>query len=248
MRRRLSPPIDRILEESLDVPFPRHLIQREITGYVLHSDRLSILLEADDPPAYPCVAFSSTAICWSRPAARGIDIKTSRVTDLEFHNDRVIVYSESGNSESDAIVGAFGSDDGTAAVFERATAYRAPRFLTSIVTKIHPRPDFMDSFGNRIHAFLPSTPAIEFGAVTPKGNHLTMNIAGEKIDAGAMDLFLRHHEVLMVLPRLDEPQRERDLTFFKGRFPISRRGPSPATVMSWSATRRVWSALSKVRG
>ena len=37
----------------------------------------------------------------------------------------------------------------------------------------------MIAFGNRIHAFLPTSPRIEFGAITPKGNHLTINIAGD---------------------------------------------------------------------
>jgi flavin-dependent dehydrogenase len=134
----------------------------------------------------------------------------------------VIVYSDSGNSEADVVVGAFGSDDGTAVVFERATGYRAPRFLNSIVTKVHPRPEFMEGFGNCIHAFLPSTEGIEFGAVTPKGNHLTMNIAGERVDADMMGGFLHSPAVKLVVPGLDEAHEEHDLTFFKGRFPVSQ--------------------------
>ncbi len=218
----LSPPIDQILEESLGIPFPRHLVQREITGYVLHSDDRAILLESDDPPAYSVRRVQFDDYLLEQARASGIQVISSRVTDLEFHADRVIVYSESGNSEADVAVGAFGSDDGTAVVFERATDYRAPRFLASIVTKVHPPLDFMDAFGNCIHAFLPSTRGIEFGAVTPKGNHLTMNIAGERVDAGMMDRFLRSAAVRAVLPRLDDAQGDDDLAFFKGRFPVSQ--------------------------
>jgi flavin-dependent dehydrogenase len=218
----LSPPIDRILQDSLGVPFPRHLVQREITGYVLHSDRHAILLESDDPPAYSVRRVQFDDYLLEQARAGGIQVITSRVTDLEFHADRVIVYSESGNSEADVVVGAFGSDDGTAVVFERATDYRAPRFLSSIVTKIHPRSEFMNAFGNHIHAFLPSASGVEFGAVTPKSNHLTMNIAGERVDARMMDDFLRSRAVQSVLPRLDDAQGEHDLAFFKGRFPISQ--------------------------
>jgi flavin-dependent dehydrogenase len=218
----LSPPIDRILKDSLGIPFPRHLIQREITGYVLHSDDRAILLESDDPPAFAVrrVQFDDYLLEQARVA--GIQIVTGRVTDLEFHADRVIVYSESGNSEADVVVGAFGSDDGTAVVFERATDYRAPAFLNSIVTKVHPRSEFMDGFGNCIHAFLPSTPGIEFGAVTPKGNHLTMNIAGERVDALMMKGFLHSRAVESVVPCLDEAQNDHDLAYFKGRFPVSQ--------------------------
>lgn len=220
----LSPPIDRILEESLGIPFPRHLIQKEITGYILHSDRRAIHLSSDDPPAYSVRRVQFDNYLLEQARARGIRVFISRVTDLEFHADRVIVYSESGNSEADVVVGAFGSDDGTAVVFERATPYRAPRFLTSIVTKIHPRAEFIDSFGNCIHAFLPSIPAIEFGAVTPKGNHLTMNIAGESVNASWMDCFLASPALQSVIPCLGDPQAPGDLSFFKGRFPISQAG------------------------
>ncbi len=218
----LSPPIDKILQDSLGVPFPRHLIQREITGYILHSDDRAIALESDDPPAYSVRRVQFDDYLLEQARANGIAVVTSRVTDLEFHADRVIVYSESGKSEADVVVGAFGSDNGTAVVFERATDYRAPRFLSSIVTKVHPPPDFMDAFGSCIHAYLPSTPGIEFGAVTPKGNHLTMNIAGEPVDSGMMDRFLHSAAVQAVLPCLDDAQGERDLVFFKGRFPVSQ--------------------------
>jgi flavin-dependent dehydrogenase len=218
----LSPPIDTILEDLLGVPFPRHLVQREITGYVLHSDDRAILLESDDPPAYAVRRVQFDNYMLDQVRVCGIQVITGRVTDLEFHADRVIVYSENGKTEADVVVGAFGSDDGTAVVFERATDYRAPRFLSSIVTKIHPRPELMDAFGDRIHAFLPSTPGIEFGAVTPKGNHLTINIAGEKVDAVMMDDFLRGAALRSVVPCLDDAQSQRDLIYFKGRFPFSQ--------------------------
>ncbi len=217
----LSPPIVQILEESLDIPFPRRLVQREIARYALHTDGAVILLESDDPPAYSVRRVHFDHYMIEQARARGIQVNTSRVTDLEFHSDRVIVYSEGGNCEADVVVGAFGSDDGTARVFERATRYRPPRFLSSIVTKVHPRPEFMKAFGNTIHAFLLSAPGIEFGAVTPKGDHLTINIAGDRIDAQWMERFLHRPAVQSVLPPLDDAQHDDDLTFFKGRFPIS---------------------------
>ena len=218
----LSPPIDQILRELLGIPFPRHLIQREITGYILHSDRRAILLESDDPPGYSVRRVQFDDYLLEQAREQGINVINGRVTDLEFHADRVIVYGETGNSEADVVVGAFGSDDGTAVVFERATGYRAPRFLNSIVTKIHPGAEFMANFGTCIHAFLPSTRGIEFGAVTPKGNHLTMNIAGEHVDVHTMNLFLHSRAPQSVLPCLDCGLGENDLAYFKGRFPISQ--------------------------
>jgi flavin-dependent dehydrogenase len=217
----LSPPIADVMQESLGIPFPRHLVQREIAGYVLHSDRRSILLDSDEPPSYAVRRVQFDEHLLETVRAAGIRVVGCRVTDLEFHDDRVVVYAENGNAEADVVVGAFGADDGAAAVFGRATGYRPPRFLASIVTKIHPGPEAMAAFGDRIHAFLPSMPGLEFGAVTPKGNHLTTNIAGEHVDAGTMHAFLRRDAVRAVLPPLQEARGKRDLAFFKGRFPIS---------------------------
>ena len=81
----------------------------------------------------------------------------------------------------------------------------------------------MEAFGARIHAFLPKQKRIEFGGVTPKGNHLTINIAGPAVDSAMMQEFLRLAEVRRVLPNLDQAGMldANDLRCFKGRFPVS---------------------------
>jgi flavin-dependent dehydrogenase len=81
----------------------------------------------------------------------------------------------------------------------------------------------METFGARIHAFLPKETRIEFGAVTPKGNHLTINIAGPSVDSTVMQEFLQLSEVRQVLPNLDQAGQvvTNDLRSFKGRFPVS---------------------------
>ena len=117
-----------------------------------------------------------------RAKEKGVEVIHSRVTDVEFNSDWVMVYSESDNTKADVVIGSFGMDDGTAKIFERVTPYSQPRFLNSIVIKIHPGEEFMARFGNFIHAFLPPLNKIEFGAVTPKMNHLTINIAGRSWD------------------------------------------------------------------
>jgi hypothetical protein len=100
------------------------------------------------------------------------------------------------------------------------------------VTKIYPADEYMRSFGERIHAFLPSDPHIEFGAITPKGDHLTINIAGAEISSSWMDRFLELPAVRQVLPPtwpqgqdlLPPPSavlQANHFAYFKGRFPTS---------------------------
>lgn len=68
----------------------------------------------------------------------GVEVIPARVTDLDFSPESVMVFSESNNIKADMVIGAFGLDDGLAKIFERETSYRQPKFLSSIVTKIHP--------------------------------------------------------------------------------------------------------------
>jgi flavin-dependent dehydrogenase len=147
----------------------------------------------------------------------------ARAVDMDFHADRVMVYTESIPLEADVVVGAFGMDEGTAALFTRTCGYRPPETISSVVTRFHPGPRAMANFGSHIHAFLRFYPGIEFGAVTPKDDHLTINIAGKSVSDDLMSVFLNWPEVRSVLPDLDraEAAEPEDLQVFKGRFPCS---------------------------
>jgi flavin-dependent dehydrogenase len=152
---------------------------------------------------------------------RGARVLPARATGLELHADGAVVYTESAPLEADVLVGAFGLDEGTAAIFGQATGYRSPPALSSVVTKYHPGETGMSQFGSRIHAFLPTTPHIEFAAIAPKGNHLTINIAGVGVSARLMDAYLAQPDVRRVLPNLESARDvdPSDLRYFKGRFP-----------------------------
>jgi flavin-dependent dehydrogenase len=216
----LSPPVMELIQGRLGVPFPCHLIRGSITGYVLHTPHRQIVLDGQAEPSIALRRVQFDAYMLDAIREREIEILHARVTALEFHADRVVIYSESGSLETDVVVGAFGLDEGTAVIFGRAVGYRSPPALSSVVTKYHPGPAGMKEFGGRIHAFLPATPHIEFGAVTPKGNHLTINIAGAAVDADLMATFLAFPEVRRALPCPENAGRfNADLRYFKGYFP-----------------------------
>jgi flavin-dependent dehydrogenase len=216
----LSPPIRSLLEDQLNIPFPDHLLQRMITGYILNSDKKQINLpdESEFSLAVRRITFDSYLL--EEAEKKGVEFRQSRVTDVELHKDCVILYSESDNLRADVVVGAFGLDDGSIKIFERITTYQAPEFLTSIVTKIHPGLKYMSRIGSNIIAYLPPFRKIEFGAITPKKNHIDINIAGKNIDATCMDLFLRYPPVQQILPK-NEQFDQKLLYYFKGKFPVS---------------------------
>ncbi|MCP2520106.1 NAD(P)/FAD-dependent oxidoreductase [Candidatus Aminicenantes bacterium AC-708-M15] len=214
----LSPPLEKIMEKELEIPFPWDIIQKKIEGYYIYSDRNILKLKGEEEPSYALRRINFDNYLLHRAREEGVEIIHARVTEIDFNSDGVMIFSESNNIKADVVVGAFGLDDGMIKIFERITNYRQPKFLYSIVTKIHPGMDFMEKFGTYIHAFLPSLPLIEFGAITPKFNHLSINIAGKRVNSEMMDKFLNLPHVRAILPKnLDKFLPE--LNYFKGKFP-----------------------------
>ncbi len=137
----LARPLPEILEKQLDVPFPYHLSRGEITGYVLHAAGQEVLLESRTQPDIALRRVHFDAYMLENAVQRGINLLSARAVDLEFHADRVIIYTENAPLEADVVVGAFGLDAGSAAMFSRSVAYHPPQALSSVVTKYHPEPD-----------------------------------------------------------------------------------------------------------
>jgi flavin-dependent dehydrogenase len=217
----VSPPITTTLESEIGVPFPTHLGRCSVTGYVLHANQQAIILDGESEPSISLRRVQFDAYMLEAARQRGVEVHTARATGLEFHDDRVVIYTESTPLAAQVVIGAFGLDEGTGAMFQETVGYRPPPALRAIVTKYHPGEEGVHRFGSRIHAFLPSAARIEFGGVTPKGNHLTINIAGKTVDANLMDSFLADPAVRQVLPEFENARRfdPYDLHYFQGRFP-----------------------------
>ncbi len=223
----LSPPIESLLSEKLDIILPMELLKRQIYGYRLHTGGNNILLIGEDPggPTFTLRRAKLDEFMLSRAAAAGVDIRRGRVTGVEFMDDSqgggIRVYSESDHVRADFVVGAFGNDEAMIDIFERAgIGYGRPdRYLKAFVTKFHIQQGFIEKkLGNIIYAFVfpQEIPRIEFAAITPKGDHIIINIAGEKVRSIDMDRFLKLPEISKYLPDM---QRE-ELVYYVGRFPI----------------------------
>jgi len=150
----LSPPLPKLLENDLGIPFPMQLCLVEIQGYVLHSSGEQITLQGagEDSYAVRRVLFDQYMLEQVRQA--GIEILSARAVDLEFHADKVIIYTENLPLEADVVVGAFGLDEGSASMFSRLTNYRPPLAMNSLVTKFDPQNQAESNLEGYIHAFL----------------------------------------------------------------------------------------------
>ena len=226
----LSPQVEEVLLDELEIALPEELIKRRIKNYVLCSDNEEISLDHKlrDKRSYTVRRAEFDRFLLNKAKEIGAEVISSRATGVEFvrtsKNDEVRVYNESGYFRADAVVGAFGLDEAMLNQFEYATkgehAYQRPKgYLKTFITKIHADPEFISrKFNDSIFAFLfSSLPMVEFGAISPKGDHIIINIAGKKITSLDMDLFLNQSRVSSLLPMYDREKLE----YYAGRFPTS---------------------------
>jgi flavin-dependent dehydrogenase len=106
----LSPPLDKIMEQELGIPFPWPIIQRKIEGYIIHSDRNILNLAGEQAPSYACRRVEFDNYLFQKVKEAGVEVVPARVTEIDFSPDGVMVYSESCNVWADLIIGAFGLD------------------------------------------------------------------------------------------------------------------------------------------
>ncbi len=227
----LSPPLQSVLEKELGLFLPSEIIKRQIYGYRLHGPLQEILLVGQDAsePTYTVrrVKFDKFLLDYARDL--GAEVLRSRVSFVEFIKmngmDEVRIYSESTYLKADVMVGAFGLDEMMLSVLEEATSkngnYSRPnKVLKTYIAKFHTTGGFIrQKLGNIIYAYLApaSIPNIEFGAITPKGDHVIINIAGEKVSSTDMDAFLSLQEVKEHLPEFNEDE----VFYYEGRFPTA---------------------------
>lgn len=214
----ISPPGLEMIENMLDVRVPGDLIQRDIRGYVLHGNGDSIALSGDElgERATALRRVQLDRLLLEAAQRAGAQVVHARAEDIEVNADGVIVYTDSGTFHGDVVVGAFGLDPGIAQAFARATPYRSPAYLETLACKLHPGglepiPNLLD---DHINVFLPPERRIEFGALIPKGNHVTVVIAGRRLREADMTYFLTCCAARLLPPACDIQGG------FKGSFPL----------------------------
>ena len=215
----LSPPIYNILTEKLNIEFPEQLVQKYILGYVLHARRNNISLDELFGASYVVRRIMFDDYMMRQALDHGVHLDLAAVERIEKKDSSFRIITTRGTTDADVLVGAFGVDQTVADIFQRRFGYRRPEYMQTIITKRHPDPDFLRRFGLYIHAFLPDMLAVEFGAITPKFNHLSINIAGRRVDNNSMLEFINRPQVARLLPR-DYDEKGNDV-FYPGCFPTS---------------------------
>lgn len=208
----LSYPFEDLFEE-LDVELPESMKQQDIKGYRLRTNTVDITLPS--PEDHRTVALRRIELddyLLGKAKQMGAQVVHGRVNDLDFFPNRVEVSSDArGIIKANAVVGAFGLNEEGAALLDKQ-GYEMPNQMDTIVTRM-PANESLDGF---IQAFLLPIPGMEFGAITPKEDHLVANAAGEGITSETLEAFLNHPKVRPLL------SQKENLPFYKGRFPTTQ--------------------------
>ncbi len=197
----LSPPIAELMKENLGLDFPHEIVERNIRAYRLCNKKQSLFLTSSTHCSYAVRRSIWDQFMLAQAKKAGVEVIDCRTTNLESRQEGVTVYGENRTLRADVVVGAFGLDPGTAAIFNQWNGYTSPVNMETIVINIHPPQEWMEQFKEEIFAYIPPIPDISFGAITPKANHLTINIAGSRVSSTTMEKFLNLPEVRQWLPK-----------------------------------------------
>ena len=196
---------------------PSSVVQEGIAGYTFHIDEGSARIK---PPsdekriasvrrgAGPCGAAVSLLASFdgfllTLAEEKGARIVRERVTEAVMIEGKPRVTTKSGLSEEyDLLVGALGVNSSDLKIFERCgTGYIPPATTKTYITEILLGNDAIEKcLGGMMHVFLLNIPGLEFAAIIPKGEYVTVCLLGRVIDQEMVDSFFRRPEVLSCFP------------------------------------------------
>jgi flavin-dependent dehydrogenase len=198
------------------IDLPPDVVQRRIDAYVLHTDVGTVRIEPPDPEkriasVHRGAGPRGAAGRWrsfdghllALAAARGARITPHAVVGIGLRDGMPHVTTRQGPSEPyDLLVGAVGVNSSALRLFEALLpGYKAPATTRTYVGEFFLSPDAIHRhLGGAMHVFLPSLPRLEFAALIPKGEYVTLVMLGKEIDKDLVDTFLATREVRTCFP------------------------------------------------
>ncbi|MBP2689810.1 MAG: hypothetical protein H6Q83_1997, partial [Deltaproteobacteria bacterium] len=213
-----------IISESLvqllateGINLPSSVVQRGIDSYVLHMDVGTVRIEPTRREKRIAAVYrgagprgtvearwhSFDAHLLELAKGRGAQVHRERVEGIDRDGGKPRITTIKGTSAGyDLLVGAVGVNTGALKLFEEMGAgYRAPGTTkTYICELLLGERTIKTYFGNAMHMFLLNLPRLEFAALIPKGDYVTMVMLGTGIDKTLVEAFFSAPEVRKCFP------------------------------------------------
>jgi flavin-dependent dehydrogenase len=199
------------------IEFPPQVVQRSVDSFVFHSAVESVTLYAPFREMRMATVYrgggpkGNTNPRWTSfddyllnlAAAKGAKVIHERVTDLSWNVDKPQIHTKEGPPRTyDLIVGAIGVKSPNPDLFEKlGIEYKKPNTRKTSNTEFELGYDNISAkLGNSMHAFLLDLPSLDFAALIPKGDYVTMCLIGDKIDSEFIDNFTKNPALRNWLP------------------------------------------------
>jgi len=200
------------------INLPPSVIQRGIDSYVLHMDAGSVRIELPLHEMRIGAVYRGagprdvTEPRWQsfdqylleRALARGAKHVPARVEDVGWQDARPFLKARGGAARTyDLVAVALGVNSPTLKLLEKLeVGYHRPKLTKTLIREYRlGEGAIADTLGTSMHVFLLNLPRVEFAALIPKGDYVTMCLLGEGIDSALGDEFASTPQVQAVMPR-----------------------------------------------
>lgn len=195
----------------------RSVIQRGLDSYVLHTDVGSVRIAAPNEEVRIGAVHrgsgprdaqvgrwaSLDSYFLTNAAERGAHVIRARVDEITRRDGRPVIRTRGSEPAIyDLAVVATGVNTSILKAFEGlGIGYQRPQVTKTLIREYHLASEAIDtSLGTSMHVFLLDIPRLEFAALIPKGDHVTMCMLGADLDSDVGDAFATSPEVRSVMP------------------------------------------------
>jgi flavin-dependent dehydrogenase len=197
---------------------PSEVVQRGIDSYMLHMDvgtvridtplhekRIAAVYRGNGPrDAVPADVIGFDRHLQDLAVSRGAKIRRQLVNQVSWEEDRPHVQCSTGPSEIyDLVVVAAGINSNVLQRIEGLEfGYRIPETVRTFICEFHLGEETIRKhLGTSMHVFLLDIPHLEFAAIIPKGDFVTLCLLGDEIDDSLVTTFLDAPEVRACFPK-----------------------------------------------
>jgi flavin-dependent dehydrogenase len=209
------------------INLPPDVVQRGIDSYFLHTEQgsASIQTPLDEMRIAALYRGAGPLDCIKRSAEisfqdkvvyksfdgflqqlaiqSGANVITKRVAEVIREEPFPVVVPKGGEPRRyDLVVGAVGVNGGGIKLFEKTMPnFKAPQTTTAFLTEIFMDREKVDKyFGNAMHVFLVKIPHVNFAAIVPKAEYVSVILLGKGVNKESAKAFLSHPDVKKCFP------------------------------------------------
>lgn len=191
------------------INLPQDVVQRGIDSFLFHTEKETVNLYAPFREMRIATVYrgggpkgasqprwrSFDQYLLEQATGSGARIISERVTDISWVEGKPQVSVKEGPPQVyDLIVGALGVNTPSLELFEKlGIGYRQPKTRKTSNIEFELGSSYINTkLGNSMHAFLLNMPNLDFAALIPKGDHVTMCLIGDNINTGFVDSFVQN--------------------------------------------------------